>query len=273
MRVKALPNPPKYTLLLALISIPAAAFVVTFVLILVFVDDVTESEESGAVPPITLWNVTHPVPAVTVKLREVVSELMVDSNSISPEVSPLVTRRLAVSTTGVLTSIYPPKPCVPVPSLAPPIAFRSPLRLMIVPLVAPRMILPALPPLRFVVAPAKASPPLVVTAPILMLPPVLVTVTAAALLPTPRVLLAPVVTISCKRILLVAVSVTLPEAVPVSSPAVVVIFPPTFVTVGELAGFAVNVPLVAIKFTLPPFVRIGSFKKMEVPLTVIIPLA
>ena len=116
MRVNALPVPPKYTVLIALISIPPTAFVVTFFLILVFVDDVTESEDNGAVPPIISWNVTDPVPAVTVKLREVASELIVDSNSMSPEVAPLVTKRLPVKTAGVLTSIYPPRPWVAVPT-------------------------------------------------------------------------------------------------------------------------------------------------------------
>ncbi len=142
-------------------------------------------------------------------------------------------------------------------------AFRSPLR-TIVPAGAVKTRLPALPPLRFEVAPDVAAPPLVVTAPTLMLPVVAVSVTADALLPTPRELLAPVVTMFCRAIPLAAVTVRPPEAVPVSVFAVVVMSAPEM---------AVTAPEVAVRVTLPPLVTKGSFSVIELPVMLTVPLA
>ena len=258
------PCPPRLTVpLLVEILTPAAALVVTLASTLVTEDEPTVRLDNGALPPTSPRKVTAPTPPVTLRLREVPSELIVESNRMSPEVAPLETTRFAVSITGFFNSIKPPRPCVAVPCGVPPMAFKSPFSVMI-PAGAPIMMLPALPPLRFEVAPLVAAPPVVVIAPTARLPVVLVRVTAAALLPTPTELLAPVVIIFCRVTPLAAVTVTEPEAVPVSVPAVVVILAPEM---------AVTAPEVAVRLMLPPLVTSGSLMVMDDPVMVTIPLA
>ena len=84
-------------LLTAVIATPLAEFVVILPSTVVFEEELTVSEDSGAVPPTAPQKVTAPTPPVTVRLRDVLSELMVDLNSISPEVAPEDTTRLAVN--------------------------------------------------------------------------------------------------------------------------------------------------------------------------------
>ncbi len=97
-----------------------------------------------------------------------------------------------------------------------------------------------------------------------MLPAVLVRVTAEALLPTPRELLAPVVTTFCRVMPLAALTVTRPEAVPVSVFAVVVMSAPEMV---------VTAPDVEVSVTLPPLVTKGSSNVIELPVMLTVPLA
>ena len=125
--------------------------------------------------------------------------------------------------------------------------------------------MPAFPPLRLGIDEfVDAPPPSVVIAPTLRSPVVAVSVTAEALLPTPSELLAPLVVTFCSVMPLAAVTVTKPEAVPVSVPAVVMIFAPEM---------AVTAPEVAFKMTLPPEVVIESSSVMLLPVIVTIPLA
>jgi len=79
--------------------------------------------------------------------------------------------------------------------------------------------------------------------PTFRLPVVAVKLTAAALLPTPTELDAPVVVIFCKVKPLAAVTLTRPEEVPVSVSAVV--------TISESAA-AMTAPVSEIRLTLPP---------------------
>ena len=96
---------PRRIWLLATTLTPEAAFVVTFSSMSARADDDTAKEDNTARPPTVPSNNTSPVPAVTVRLRDVPSELMVDRKEILPEVAPEETTRLAVRTTGVVNSI------------------------------------------------------------------------------------------------------------------------------------------------------------------------
>ncbi len=86
-------------------AIPPAAFVVMFPRAVVVVEDVTVRDDKGALPPTALLNITDPIPAVTDKLRGLLSESTVELNRISPDVAPLETERFAVSTTAFSMSI------------------------------------------------------------------------------------------------------------------------------------------------------------------------
>ena len=101
-------------------------------------------------------------------------------------------------------------------------------------------------------------------APTFTSPVVAVMPTAAALLPTPSRLFAPVVVMAWRVTLPWAVTLTTPDAVPVSPSAVVTMLAP---------AMAVTSPLVAVRLTRPPLVRIGSFRVIEVPVTDTVPLA